>query len=1009
MSNKKSSFLVVVLLLFLMLVSSWMYLNSQLDFQAHHEKVESVNKLQQESARLLNDILLVESGNRNNLDKVASSEQLVSALLSEQDVNSDKNKALVTEVAGLLSNITRIKSSYAVFLNSVTYFPESVSLLRQKLFEKDATKLIQEVNSLERIVLRYSAFGAAGKMESVSRITTKIESLKRTFSATEPSIREPALAMIRHAYVLLSHAEKLRKLNDDALNNQIAVASKQVLSVLGDELNKAIMRTQNVKAGFYISIFVLLFLSFILWNRQRQVMQSLAENTKSLSLALKTTRQNQFSIDVEKRVITLGKAYIKELGSGSKEYHLSIEGWIAQLHPDEEKEVASLLQASLTTGVDFNIEYRWKGRDNSWIWVSSIGRIIEYDGGGKPLKMSGISTNITERKANEHVLRVIAESNPANASAKDVLGTIIKELALAKNVKYALIAKVNEADSSMVDTLAVWAGNEFADNFSYSLVGTPCQNIVDDGVCLYPDSVQELFPDDHILKEMEVVSYLGVPLKNNHNKVVGLLALLDLAPIAASTQWQSLMKSLATRIAMEIDRAEADYQLMQMAHYDVLTGLPNRALLMDRFSQAQAHGARKGTLLAVCFVDLDDFKPVNDEYGHEVGDELLKEVARRLLDSIRQEDTVSRLGGDEFVLLLSELSAVEECQLSLDRVIQTISEPYHVFGLTLHVSASIGFTLSGALEDELDSLIRQADQAMYTAKIKGKNRHSRFNAELDQLTTKKHIELSEIRRALMSEEFCLYYQPKVNMKTGEVYGAEALIRWNHPERGLIPPLSFLPIIDGDKLEVAVGDWVVSSALRQMEAWKEAGIELEVSVNISPYHLLSRGFMDMLKSQLECYALINPGKLQLEIVESSVIGDIQKVSKILQSVKDELGVKIALDDFGTGYSSLTHLRKIPAGTVKIDRAFIRDILADSNALTIVKSVVGLADSFSLDVIAEGVEFDEQGLKLLEIGCVNAQGYGIAKPMPAGDLPSWLESYQPNLEWVNFSSLSLISRL
>jgi len=506
-----------------------------------------------------------------------------------------------------------------------------------------------------------------------------------------------------------------------------------------------------------------------------------------------------------------------------------------------------------------------------------------------------------------------------------------------------------------------------------------------------------------------VVSYLGVPLKNSNNIVTGLLVLLDRVPMAASMQWQSLMKSLATRVAMEIGRAETDYQLMQMAHYDVLTGLPNRALLMDRFSQAQAHGTRMGTLLAVCFVDLDDFKPVNDEYGHDVGDELLKEVAARLLDSIRQDDTVSRLGGDEFVLLLGELSTIEECQLSLDRVIQAISEPYQVSGLTLHVSASIGFTLSGGGDDELDYLIRQADQAMYAAKIKGKNRHSRFNAELDQLTTKKHIELSEIRQALMKEELCLYYQPKVNMRTGKVYGAEALIRWNHPQRGLIPPLSFLPIIDGNKLEVTVGDWVVSSALKQMEAWKKLGIELEVSINISPYHLLSRDFVGMLKRQLKCYSLINPKKLELEIVESSVIGDIQKVSKILQTVKDELGVKIALDDFGTGYSSLAHLIKIPAETVKIDRAFIRDILDDSNALTIVKSVIGLAGSFSLDVIAEGVEINEQGLKLLEIGCVNAQGYSIAKPMPADKLPPWLEDYQPNLEWVNFRAPSLVRLL
>ncbi|MEO1889128.1 MAG: EAL domain-containing protein [Cycloclasticus sp.] len=615
--------------------------------------------------------------------------------------------------------------------------------------------------------------------------------------------------------------------------------------------------------------------------------------------------------------------------------------------------------------------------------------------------MAGISTNISERKSNEDVLRIIAETSPdhQNSSGEDLYRTVVKELAMAKDVKFAFIATINLIDPHVLDTLAVWADGEFGENFSYTLEGTPCQNIIAETVFFFPDGVKSLFPSNQFLTDLGIESYMGVPLRNSHNRIIGILSILDVDSMVSQSQLEPLMLSLATRVAMEMERNEAAKQLTQMAHYDVLTGLPNRALLSDRFLQAQAHAERTGTLLAVCFLDLDNFKPVNDTHGHDVGDSLLKEVAERLLNTVRKDDTVSRLGGDEFVLLLSELLTVEECQLTLDRFIHALSEPYHIAGQALNVSASIGFTLSGTANNDLDFLLRQADQAMYLSKTKGKNRYSKFDAERDQLETKKHIELSEIRQALSDKEFCLYYQPKVNMKTGKVYGAEALIRWMHPEKGLIPPFGFLPLIDGNKMEIAVGDWVISEGLRQMQAWQVVGVELEVSVNISSYHLLSRNFVETLKSLLENHSAINPANFQLEILESSVLGDIEKISDILRCCRDDLGVKIALDDFGTGYSSLTHLRQLPASTVKIDRTFIRDILEDSNDYAIVKAVVGLADSFGLHVIAEGVETSEQGLTLLEMGCVNAQGFGIAKPMPADEMPAWLADYQPNQQWMD----------
>jgi len=294
---------------------------------------------------------------------------------------------------------------------------------------------------------------------------------------------------------------------------------------------------------------------------------------------------------------------------------------------------------------------------------------------------------------------------------------------------------------------------------------------------------------------------------------------------------------------------------------------------------------------------------------------------------------------------------------------------------------------------------------MYQSKLAGKNRYHLFNAEEDQQIIKTNIRLKEIQAALTNNEICLYYQPKVNMKTGEVFGAEALIRWQHPERGLIPPLEFLPIIENSELEIDIGDWVIAEAIQQIEQWQQQNITLEVSVNISSHHLQSEHFFAELDNALEKHPSINSQHLQLEILESSALGDLKTVSSIIRACKDALGVNIALDDFGTGYSSLTHLRSLPANTIKIDQSFVRDMLDDPSDYAIIEGVIALAISFNREVIAEGVETIEHGLMLLLMGCHNAQGYVIAKPMPADDFSAWLTAYSPNKKWLECGNKQL----
>jgi diguanylate cyclase (GGDEF)-like protein/PAS domain S-box-containing protein len=439
-------------------------------------------------------------------------------------------------------------------------------------------------------------------------------------------------------------------------------------------------------------------------------------------------------------------------------------------------------------------------------------------------------------------------------------------------------------------------------------------------------------------------------------------------------------------------------ELNLMAHYDVLTKLPNRALFVDRFHHSIAHSIRTGHQLAVCFLDLDDFKPVNDNYGHEAGDCLLIEVAKRITSCIREEDTVSRQGGDEFAILLNDIKSASQYEVTMTRIHQALAKPYIINEVEHHITASSGVTLYPSDNGDIDTLLRHADHAMYQSKLSGKHRCKLYNPDSDQRIIQKNLQLIEIEQALARYEFQLYYQPKVNMVTGKVYGAEALIRWIHPEKGLIPPLEFLPLVDGTPLEITIGEWVINEALQQLSNWQQQGINLEVSVNISSNHILSPFFVEVLKKCLEKHSAIKAQYLELEILESSTLGDLTAITNIIKTCQNTLGVMFSLDDFGTGYSSLTHLRSLPAETIKIDQTFVRDVLDDPGDYSIIDGVISLSKSFNRKVIAEGVETTNHGLMLILMGCEQAQGYGIAKPMPASVLNQWLENYIPNKAWL-----------
>ncbi|MBA4502557.1 sensor domain-containing protein [Marinobacterium marinum] len=429
-------------------------------------------------------------------------------------------------------------------------------------------------------------------------------------------------------------------------------------------------------------------------------------------------------------------------------------------------------------------------------------------------------------------------------------------------------------------------------------------------------------------------------------------------------------------------------ELERIAHFDALTGLPNRTLLADRLQQAMALAQRRQRNIATLFIDLDGFKSVNDNYSHAVGDRLLVRLAGRMQQEIRQEDTLGRLGGDEFVAVLVDLDNTEASLPVIRRLLDVVSEPVRFDGLELKVSASIGVAFYPQQDSlDADQLLRQADQAMYQAKQAGKNRYQLFDVERDRALRSQHDSLTRIAMALEREELVLYYQPKVNMRTGALVGCEALIRWQHPERGLLMPADFLPVIENQYLAVDIGNWVLETVLDQILAWRGQGLEIPISANIDAIHLQQPDFVEHLGVLLERRPDIRSGDLELEILETTALDDVDYVSTVIHACK-ALGIRFALDDFGTGYSSLTYLKRLPAEVLKIDRSFVHDMLADQDDLAILTGVIQLADAFKREVIAEGVETEQHCRELLALGCELGQGYAIARPMPAEALPAWL---------------------
>lgn len=432
--------------------------------------------------------------------------------------------------------------------------------------------------------------------------------------------------------------------------------------------------------------------------------------------------------------------------------------------------------------------------------------------------------------------------------------------------------------------------------------------------------------------------------------------------------------------------------LKHQAQHDALTGLPNRVLMGDRLEMALAKLPRSTFKLALLYFDLDNFKYVNDAFGHTAGDDLLIELARRLSTVIRSGDTLARLGGDEFLILLTDVDTINTVSHVAARIIESLGKPFHHRDVEFVVSASIGITL--APDDGIDAvtLVKNADTAMYRAKKFGKNTYTYFTTKLDLQSHNRIAMESKLRKAIENNEFQLYYQPLVNSADGKIVGAEALIRW-HSDGSVIPPLQFIPLAEESGLIISLGEWIIIDAAKQAKLWHDAGFDLAISINISSRQFRGQDLLALLRNMYQVIGLI-PGQLYFEVTESMLIGDFEHTQKIMGDLR-ELGMKFYLDDFGTGYSSLSYLKKLPIDGLKIDKSFINDIVENTESRAIATAVVSLAKTLNLAIVAEGVETNDQRRVLTEISEMLIQGYLVSRPVPAEDFEVLLR--RGNINW------------
>ncbi|AVX19705.1 diguanylate cyclase (GGDEF) domain-containing protein [Carboxydocella sporoproducens DSM 16521] len=589
-----------------------------------------------------------------------------------------------------------------------------------------------------------------------------------------------------------------------------------------------------------------------------------------------------------------------------------------------------------------------------------------------------------KEKERENLIDMALAENTAGSLARATGQAFFQQLVyyLARLLKMSHVL-VGEylPETNQVRTVAVWAEGLAWDNFCFNLKELPCARLIAGQFCCCPQGLSQA-PTFPLLKG-KLESCVAAPLLDAEGRLLGLLLALDRQPLRDQQVVEKVLKIFTMRAVLELERLQLEEKLRQMAYRDPVTGLPNRRWFCEQLAQALELVRLNLDTVAVMFVDLDRLKFVNDTLGFLAGDELLLQTARRLLESGGEKLRIARLSGDKFAVLAQGIGTEKEALELARRLIKIMAEPFKIKGEKIYTSVSIGITLAPQQGIDKEELMRQADTALFEAKEQGRNLCRVFDRDMGAKSLENMQLKADLDQALAQKELSLHYQPQVLVENGQLIGVEALLRWQHRDKGPISPGDFIPLAEESGLIVPIGEWVLYQACRQNRLWQEAGLSsLRVAVNISARQFLQDDFVPMVKGILKETGL-DPRWLELEITESTAIKDVERTIDILKELR-ELGIHVAIDDFGTGYSSLSYLTRFPLTALKIDKSFIRQAPHHPSDTTVVTAIIRLGQALNLHVVAEGVETREQLEFLRESQCHLAQGFYFGKPLPPGEI-------------------------
>ena len=626
---------------------------------------------------------------------------------------------------------------------------------------------------------------------------------------------------------------------------------------------------------------------------------------------------------------------------------------------------------------------------------ATISKLAE---GGK-ITFTVILRDISERKRTEEELRLLQSITQAASEAGDVQGALAVTLRKVCEAAGWLLAQawIPRPDGTAIECSLAWYTRDASvEQFRLASLATPFapgQGLpgrvwTDRRPCWIRDVTQDTnFPRAGLAMSLGLKAAMAIPVMVGE-QVLAVLEFFTRAPAEQDARSLQIVSAVAAQLGSVMQRKLTEERLHHLAHHDPLTDLPNRVLFNDRLDQAIHDASRHGSVVGVAFLDLDRFKTINDSLGHGVGDLLLQGVATRLWQVLREGDTVARLSGDEFAIILASMRSVDDAARMAQKIIASLAEPFHVDGRELHTGASVGITLYPFDELSVEGLLRNADIAMYRAKQQGGNGYQFYATDMTAKAHERLVLENDLRHALSHDEFRLHYQPIVNLRTGRAVALEALLRWQHPTRGLVPPLDFIPLAEETGLIGRIGEWVLRTACAQVQGWGTPAAGLRLAINVSPRQFEQRHLVETVTDILRDTGF-EPARLDLEITESVLMQNLDSTLRILEALS-AIGVQFSIDDFGTGYSSLSYLKRLPISRLKIDRSFVREVPHDKNDSTIVTVIVSAAHTLEMEVVAEGVETEAQLAFLKRQGSDAVQGYLISHPLPADALLPWLQA-------------------